>query len=446
MVDRIRAALFVDFDNIFGGLAELDASAALAFAERPQVWLERLARGGPAAGWRRDFLVRRCYLNPSGWRASPQLGPDRVYFSRFRPFLTRAGFEVVDCPSLTSRHKNAADIRLVLDVIDAVQHVTRFDEILLFSGDADFTPLLQRLRAHDRRTTVASSSQTATAYRGIADVFLDEQALIDLVLGVDAGEEDAGPPAGGAVDLDVLPAGAGPPALARHDVAELRRQAVALATEAVARSPVAVNLAELGLRIRAELGQAVTATRWFGEGNLTGAISGPETADLRITRHHIWDPDRHEPPRDADLAERPWVPPLVDRLVQLTAMPRLTADDFQALFVALAEYLAAQPFNLTDITRAVRDRLRAEGRGVSRQAIAFVVRGALYGGRPLNASPPPLADDIAGAFFRSVLQSATAAQLALTDEERRELHRWLVGSGDVPGDASATPEEGNRES
>jgi hypothetical protein len=418
MSERIRSALFVDFDNIFAGLVDLDPTAATAFAEHPQGWMERLASVGLAGGGRRDFLVRRCYLNPSGFRPNPQQPLERLYFSRFRPFLTRAGFEVVDCPSLTRSHKNAADIRLVLDVLDTLQHPTHYDEVVLFSGDADFTPLLQRLRAHDRRTMVASSNQTATAYRGIADTFLDEQALIDLVLDVEV-DEGTGT--------------AHPEAIGDGEVGELRRRAVALATETVARSPVAVNLADLGTRIRAELGQAVTYTKWFGAGTLTNAISGPETSDLRITKYHIWDPERHEPPAtdpDGDPADRVDLPGVVDRVARVTAMPRLSEEDYRALFAALADHVASAPFNLTEITRVVRDRLAGEGHSVPRQAITFVVRGTLYGGAPLNAVPPPAAPDIARGFFRSVLQAAATAQLALTGEERQEVQAWLSAPPD----------------
>jgi hypothetical protein len=115
-------------------------------------------------------------------------------------------------------------------------------------------------------------------------------------------------------------------------------------------------------------------------------------------------------------------------------MPRLSTAEYRALIDALAAHVASHPFNLTEITRSVRDRLRAEGRGVPRQAIAFVVRGALYGGRPLNSTPPPGASEIAAAFFRSIVQSATSAQLVLSEDERRRLYAWLGGPGDLPAE------------
>lgn len=60
---RCRSALYVDFDNVFSGLHQVNPDLAHAFAGRPDRWLDRLA--GLDAGWgHRDFLVRRVYLNP----------------------------------------------------------------------------------------------------------------------------------------------------------------------------------------------------------------------------------------------------------------------------------------------------------------------------------------------------------------------------------------------
>ncbi len=87
------------------------------------------------------MLVRRCYLNPQAYQ-------------RFRPSFNLAGFEIVDCPALTSEGKTSTDIHMVLDIVDLLQHETHYDEFIVFSADADFTPVLRKLRRWDRRTTV----------------------------------------------------------------------------------------------------------------------------------------------------------------------------------------------------------------------------------------------------------------------------------------------------
>jgi hypothetical protein len=427
MAVRSRTALFVDFDNIFTGLLALDPDAAQAFAERPEEWLQRLATGAGDVPTR-DFLVRRCYMNPAGWRMHPSHDGDRIFFSRYRPFLTRAGFEVVDCPALTTRHKNAADIRLVLDVVDALQHATRYDEFVLFSGDADFTPLLQRLRAHDRRTAVAASTQTATAFRGIADTFLDEQALIDLVLGTDADADDE--------PVDHEPTSAGAPRggeLTVEEVVALHEQAVIRVVDTVAAAPEPVHLAKLGLMLRAEMGAVINTTNWFGTGSLTNTITTPATSHLQTDQHLIWDPTRHSPgldrPPAVDQAGTD-VPSIARKVCQVSGMPPLSTSKLTLVFTKLAAHQQDGPFNLTEITKALRDALQADGTPVNRQAIGYVVRGVVqYGHQHLGTDPPPTPGDLACAMARVVLQNPSVVQMALSDQERADVTTWICGPG-----------------
>jgi len=166
---RLRCALFVDFDNVYIGLQRLDPRAAEAFASAPAHWLTALEAGNDADGeFSRRFLIRACYLNPS-------------VFSQFRPNFTRAGFSVVDCPSLTQQGKSSADINLVLDAVDALSADTRYDEFVILSADADFTPLALRCRAADRRVTIITAGPAASAYRAVADTVITADELADLV-------------------------------------------------------------------------------------------------------------------------------------------------------------------------------------------------------------------------------------------------------------------------
>jgi hypothetical protein len=166
---RLRCALFVDFDNVYIGLQRLDPVAAEAFASSPAHWLTALETGNDADGeFSRRFLIRACYLNPS-------------VFSQFRPNFTRAGFSVVDCPSLTQQGKSSADINLVLDAVDALSAETRYDEFVILSADADFTPLALRCRAADRRVTIITAGPAASAYRAVADSVITADELADLV-------------------------------------------------------------------------------------------------------------------------------------------------------------------------------------------------------------------------------------------------------------------------
>lgn len=170
----VRAALFLDFDNVYTAIAQHGHEAAEEFATNPWRWFRWLESGDPATGAPTDpssprrILSRNCYLNPRA-------------FGRYRSDFTRAGFRVVDCPPLTRQHKTSTDIHMVMDVLDTLDHKTHFDEFILLSGDADFTPLLTRLRAHDRRIIVLAVGPTAAAYRSVVDTLCSEDDFLRAV-------------------------------------------------------------------------------------------------------------------------------------------------------------------------------------------------------------------------------------------------------------------------
>ena len=192
----LRSALFVDFDNIYLTLKEDSPRAAERFATDPRGWVDWLAHqawytwqvGAPPY---RRILLQRCYLNPRA-------------FARYRPDFTRAAFQVVDCPVLTQRGKNSTDIHMVLDILDVLHHPTHFDEFIVLSGDADFTPVLLRLRAHDRRTVVLPGGLAAQAYRAAADHVIDTDDFVETALGVRPEPRPVQPPSPGAAAAPVL--------------------------------------------------------------------------------------------------------------------------------------------------------------------------------------------------------------------------------------------------
>lgn len=174
---HVRTALFVDFDNMYLNLKGIDPAAGEAFATEPDRWLrwmrEDMGQVVPDASEEtsREILIRACYLNP-------------VSFGRYRPFFTQSAFRVVNCPSLTSRGKNSADIHMVLDIVDTLAHSTYFDEFVLLSADADFTPVMLRLRAHDRRTVLLASGPSATALQSACDMVLPLDVFLNEALGI----------------------------------------------------------------------------------------------------------------------------------------------------------------------------------------------------------------------------------------------------------------------
>jgi uncharacterized LabA/DUF88 family protein len=182
-VPPIKSALFVDFDNIYIGLTKSDPLAAERFASDPSRWLAWLEKGcldRSADQYRpRSILIRRCYPNPDAG------------FRHYRSFFTSAAFSVIDCPSQTRTGKNSADIYMVMDILDMLNHKTYFDEFIIFSGDSDFMPVLLRLRAHDRRTTTLAVDFMTPAYKAACDFVISEEEFIEEALGLSVEENSA---------------------------------------------------------------------------------------------------------------------------------------------------------------------------------------------------------------------------------------------------------------
>jgi len=125
----------------------------------------------------RRILIRRCYLNPNA-------------FSSYRPYFIRSAFEVVDCPPLTSRGKTSTDIHMVMDILDALGHQTHIDEFIVLSGDADFTPVLLRLRQHDRLSAVLAPGYASPAYKAACDYLIQPDSFIRQALGFTALDDE----------------------------------------------------------------------------------------------------------------------------------------------------------------------------------------------------------------------------------------------------------------
>ncbi|WP_158611669.1 NYN domain-containing protein [Teichococcus wenyumeiae] len=302
-----RTALFVDFDNIFGALCNLSPEAAEAFIAEPGVWLEWMARRVgvrsnevPSSGEAppRRILLRRCYLNPNGSLVLPS--GERVFFGSFRSNLVLAGFQVTDCPPLTRGGKTSADMVLVMDVLDALGHATRFDEFVLMSSDADFTPVLQRLRAHDRRTSVVAIGNAAEAYQAAADEVIGSEDFLKGALGgLQAYSSAAQEQRSASSGTRKMTAGSSAQDGA-VDPSEVREAILSAVLEELEQSPSPLHLGPLGNRLRARLGQQVLSTSYGGAGSLTRLLA--TAGDPRIQcisgggagGAWVYDPSRHK--------------------------------------------------------------------------------------------------------------------------------------------------------
>ena len=401
-MDTIRSALFIDFDNIYGGLrADYDASVATSFATNPRKWIDWLSsfKGTAESYSGRRILLRKCYLNP-------------MRFARYRLDFTHAACEVIDCPSLTRRGKSSADIYMALDIVDALaQQHPPFDEFIIMSADADFTPVLFRLRRADRRTLVIAPSIASAAYTEIATAVAETDKFVSEALGsehtvltppVQAHTSSYGDEAGSAVAY-VNPA-----------TARKRREDALRSIEKQLRDADGPLKAEtVAHALRAEFpGAGSPDAGWFGYPKLSSFLEKHLgdiglCQDIAETRHLIYDPATQAlPTHDAVAASRHLIDPekqpelheLTQRLYRLANVPTLRRSAYAALFRmvgAVAQEGHAK--NLNGISKEVRDRIVTEGFHVPRWAINRVVRGLQsegcdFGNRNGEWTPSALAE------------------------------------------------------
>jgi hypothetical protein len=273
------SAVFVDYDNIYLSLKRKSEEAAKRFAKEASSWLREIENGRlitatntPNGPPQRRIVMNRCYGNPVPRRNSHDNSTDMNSFPFVRHHFLRAGFEVIDCPPLTAQLKNSADIRMVMDIRDLLMHDTYFDEFIILSGDADFTPVLIRLRAHARRTVIFANDFTAAPYTAISDGEVRESNLIELIL---AGELPAegtleGPPTG-------------TPARGSR-IEDIRREILAEVIAGVRASSAPVPLEALADRALRALGHEKTiATGWAGAGSFRELLRRNLPDEIRLT-------------------------------------------------------------------------------------------------------------------------------------------------------------------
>ena len=419
-MDRVKGALFIDFDNVFLSLkTDYSDSVAKRFAN-PSRWLPWLERGGHAADSEtvaggRSLLIRRCYGSPDLMRP-------------FRAYFTRLGFQVVDCPPLTKSGKNSADIVMTLDIADAIDHTTRFDEFLILSSDADFTPVALRLRAHDRITSILANQQTAAAFRSCCDIVID----------MDEFESVFGEPQehAGATARSSPAAAAG----VSDDLGRMRTQVESAIRRELAESDAPLGLGGLAKRTL-DRWPVAKESDWLGAGSFKKLLLTFEDRHLHVSSAStgfVFDPTRHAAPVDSgdapterssdgaapNLADVP--EPLADlagRLYEVIGLPRLGPDRYQVVFEALAGQSGRQ-YSPAQITKNARGHAAQTGASIARQPFSFVMVALHHAGLTISESPAT-PDQIARLFRSSVEQQAHAARLDMEADDLRLLDELL---------------------
>lgn len=450
MSSGLKTALFVDFDNIFLSLRnEAGEAIALRFANDPGRWIKWLEATAlrheeeEGAHRKRRTLIRNCYLNP---------GPH----GRFRSAFTSAAFRVIDCPSVTMQGKNSADIHMVMDVLDTLANVTHIDEFIIFSGDADFRPVLLRLRAYDRRTVILTVGPSSAAFEGASDYVIRSDDFIEKGLGFATtpspmattlasprpivikavAVERPGPGEGlpfGEPRLDGTPIPSAGQVQATQTVltgVPIDRDAVGEEIQGfVSRSPAPVPLARLAHHLDRVLGDALRDSNWLGFGSFKRCVesfAGPRIAVSFTSGGLVYDLARHElraAPKEESAASG-----VIERVSRQTGAPRRTTEEYACVFEAIDAVLGNAPYQIVETSRAVRDACAERGHAVSRGDVSFILKGIWYRRASLltGAGSSRDAGRLAGAFCANVLQLSDNMGLDLSDAERAEVTAWIT--------------------
>ena len=400
-------------------------------------------------GAKRRLLVRRCYLNPN-------------WYQTYRHSFLRAGFEIVDCPPVTSQGKTSTDIHMVLDIIELLQHETRYDEFMVFSADADFTPVLRKLRRHDRRTTVLAIGFPSAAYQASADLLIDERLFIQDALGF-GGDGDAldanaqgvlqafddrahlpRGPGGPMAGRFGTPAEAGLPVLARPASADELTAIAARIVLTVEQSATPVSAGRMAARIKQEYPQV--AEDWNGLGSFKQFFRSLELPGLLWavgSGGRLYDPKRHQIDLESDAAAAVsaastepgpgWngdaaLYKVARDVAYFTGTPLLTPPDLHAVLELLAEDLASQPFELSATAQRVGDRfLERRGAVLSLRDASFLIRGMQLNGHHFGAGQDDVAT-LAQRLFNQVLFLCEREQMTLDDAAAAHIRHWIGGA------------------
>lgn len=447
--DEIYSVLYVDFDNIFSRLAEQDINVARTFATNPQRWLRWLdghaIRMMYGDGVRRRILKRVCYMNP-------------VKYHEYRPCFLRSAFTVVDCPPSSNQGKTSVDILLVMDCLDALAHATRYDEFIILSGDADFTPLLFRINEHARRSLVLSVGYTAPAYAAacswrIREDWFVTQALEDLRDDNEPAPErqEAKPESkhhegngrhqepraegrakNGAAPADRQPESAPSKGGSLSLSVFQRIKLVESIKQLVAESTVPVPLPSIAQVLQRE--QEASAD-WFGAGTLRDLIDSLDIRPLEFShsgRGFVFDPERHERPEVNDLRNdfRQAMPELFEfaqKVHRLTDLPLLKPEHYSLLINMLVEEINSHGFSRKDTVRHIEERCADEGLPVDSRQIGFVVEAITRGGIALGKGTGKLTEEaMARTLQHRAAELCSLSTLPFGPAEQAQLQAWLT--------------------
>lgn len=148
-------ALYWDFENLHASLSEArlgegsygkpDGRFKL---QEPLIDVQAIVELASAFG---PIAINRAYCN---WQ----------FFGRYRDALLQGAVELVQLFPPGASAKNGADIRLCLDAVEDIGRFAHIGTVLIVSGDSDFMPAAQKIKAAGRTLIGVGSRKTTNRH------------------------------------------------------------------------------------------------------------------------------------------------------------------------------------------------------------------------------------------------------------------------------------------
>lgn len=454
-------AVFVDYDNIYLSLKRKNDEAAKRFAKDTSTWIKAIEDGSLITPTNklsddldRRLVMNRCYGNPVPRRNGRDNSTDMHSFPFVRHNFLKAGFEIADCPPLTAQLKNSSDIRMVMDIRDFLEHDTYFDEFIIMSSDADFTPVLHRLRAHARRTVIFANDFTAAPYTALCDGEIREADLISFLMDRKLPQQE--PIALTGTDPDQ----------SERDL--IRDRILEEVVHAVSESDRPVPIAFLADRAQRVLGHEDTVgSNWAGYGAFRSFLIENLPDDVSLSDHppyFAFDPSRHTLPDPGIGLPSQLAPPVqtqipapapaetnniptpdpndlqqaIARIHDACKAPALAPADYRLLFEIMAQEISENGRNGAQSLVNIEERAKKTGLEVKRSDIEFVLEVISESDPWFEQGASPAL--FAGRFRNFVVARCRAAGLSLAVEELDLIDAWFAAGFAVQqaGGATAT--------
>lgn len=422
-MEPLYAALFADYDNVVIELTNDDSKTGARFSQRPTQWLEALHSKLPLyedmADQARRIVSRRCY-------ASPQ----RI--DRHREAFTRSGFEVIDCPPLTRQLKNSADISIVMDIIEYLERYPYITEYIVLSADADFTPVLTRLRKELKRSVIFSSLNTASSYKNCSDQMITPEFFSE-ALGVSNSAVRPPQP----TPVKEKPASlVQPKAIPIEDISSIRDRVDECIYSSAAALMGEVPFATVAPFVAADLLESI-GSKWANKGTFKKLIQSISLLKVAVD----WDNEKFVIPGfsatipDWDKDDNDLLADFVVHIYPHIKVPLLSPATYQALFDTAIEEWKSDGLTYTERVKNTHEKCLILGHKLTAQQIRFVLKGASLQGQPITATRQ--AREISSAFRSHIFQTCGTPDWMLEAAEARRLATWIRASDETIDEAAS---------